>query len=158
MRMGACAVGCSIAHGRAVRVLQLQPLAISLCRRCLHFRVSVAASYLPSRGIYVVENERGKICANPASNKGRPSAKAVVPVIVGTAVAGRSALENTRQRGNHFICFDTQRTQHLTLSYHVSSRTFCLFVSIYRTNLQRCSKRGVPTGEVRFFILFLLIK
>jgi hypothetical protein len=46
------AVGCSTAHG--VRILQLHPLAISLCRHSLLFRVSAAEP----RGIYEVANER----------------------------------------------------------------------------------------------------
>jgi hypothetical protein len=45
-------------------------LAIWLCRRCLRFRVCAAASSLPSRGIYVVGNEKGMRRANAASNKG----------------------------------------------------------------------------------------
>jgi hypothetical protein len=52
------AVGCSTAHGHGVRVLQLRLLEISLCRRRLRFHVSAAASTLPSRGIYVVANEK----------------------------------------------------------------------------------------------------
>ena len=50
--------GCSTAHGHSVRVLQLHPIRISLCRRSLHFHVSAAASALPTRGIYVVGNEK----------------------------------------------------------------------------------------------------
>jgi hypothetical protein len=52
------AVGCSTAHGHGVRVLQLHPLAISLCRRYLCFRVSAAALSLPSCSNYAVANER----------------------------------------------------------------------------------------------------
>ena len=53
-----CAVWCLTAYGDGGRILQLRRLAISLCRRCLHFRVSATASAVTSRGIYVVGDER----------------------------------------------------------------------------------------------------
>jgi hypothetical protein len=62
-------IACAVGHGHGgVRVLHLHPLAVSFSRRCLrfHFRVSAAASSLPSRGICVVANERRERCANTA--------------------------------------------------------------------------------------------
>ena len=68
---------CAVAHrggpSHGVRVLQLEHRLVtrnSLCRRCLRFRVSAVASSLPSRGIYVVANERRERRVNAAESRG----------------------------------------------------------------------------------------